>query len=107
MGNLPPNRRDRPVGKTSRGEQVFMTPEFWRLLEGIQQTVGFQDGAAPGSTDFVMFPHYSTATSAAALASYGGGERSGAVMADYQQSKPAAVTAQYAAPSASVSFARY
>lgn len=95
MAKLPAFRDTIPIGQTNRGDLVHMSRAFRQYLQLISRDVSVQDGAAPGGSDFVMFPNYPR-------------EPQVCVSANYPQAEEqAAVTAQYGTGCGTVAFARY
>ena len=108
MAKLPPFRDSLPIGRTQRGDTVLMSREFRQFLQLISRDVSIQDGAAPGGSDFVIFPSYPREQQVCVSANYARAAADGAVRADYRAAeKTAVVTAQYGAGAGAVTFARY
>lgn len=84
-----------------------MSREFRQYLQLIARDVSVQDGAAPGGSDFVIFPNYRPEASACVVASYPAEAAASVALASYQADEPAAVTAQYGTGCGAVTFARY
>lgn len=108
LADLPPFRRGRPVGTTSRGDAVFLDPSFMRdFFEPLTRQVEVSDGASPGGVDFVAFASYPVQPSSCVAAHYPSAGEPKAALASYPDTNTGPVRASYGAQACGVTFARY
>lgn len=104
MTNVPPLRPDRAIGRTGRGDAVFLTDDFRRWLSSITGTVETNTTTIlAGGAVYAVYPQ---AKASAAFAAYPQA-RGDAMRASYSSRQIAAVRASYGPRGGPAILARY